>query len=208
MARPKGDIEPRILHAARGRFLADGVDAASLRHIARDAGTSIGMIYYYFPTKDDLFLAVIDEVYDKFLVDLEQALAPEGSTRERLRRMYRRVAHTTDDEVEIVRLVAREIMVSSARRDRIIERMQRGHLPLALRTLGEGMLSGELRRDVHPLVLMMATFALAGPPQIMRRALGDRMPVPGAPAGEDLADLLVDVLFDGIGGSGGISEDG
>jgi AcrR family transcriptional regulator len=203
MARPKSDIEPRILHAARGRFLADGVDAASLRHIARDAGTSIGMIYYYFPTKDDLFLAVIEEVYEKFLADLEQALAPQGSTRERLRRVYRRIAHATDDEVEIVHLVAREGMVSSVRRERIIERIQRGHLPLALRTLGEGMVSGELRRDVHPLVLMMATFALAGPPQIMRRVLGERMPAPGAPAGEDLADLLVDVLFDGIGGIGG-----
>jgi AcrR family transcriptional regulator len=200
MARPRSDIEPRILHAARKRFLADGVDAASLRHIARDAGTSIGMIYYYFPTKDDLFLAVIDEVYEKLLVDLEQALAPVGSTRDRLRRVYRRIAHATDDEVEILRLVAQEGMVSSARRARIIERIQRGHVPLMLRALGEGMVSGELRRNVHPLVLMMATLALAGPPQIMRRVLGDRLPVPGAPAGEDLADLLVDVLFDGIGG--------
>lgn len=203
MARPRSDIEPRILHAARKRFLDDGVDAASLRHIARDAGTSIGMIYYYFPTKDDLFLGVVEEVYETFLADLEQALAPEGSTRDRLRRVYRRIASATDDEVEIVRLVAREGMVSSARRDRIIERFQRGHLPLALRALGEGMLSGELRRDLHPIVLMMATFALAGPPQIIRRALGERLPVPGAPAGEALADLLVDVLFDGIGGIGG-----
>jgi AcrR family transcriptional regulator len=205
MARPKSDIEPRILHAARKRFLDDGVDAASLRHIARDAGTSIGMIYYYFPTKDDLFLAVIEEVYEKLLADLEQALAPEGSTRDRMRRVYRRIAHATDDEVEILRLVAREGMVSSARRDRIIERVQRGHVPLALRALGQGVVSGEVRRDVHPLVLMMAMFALAGPPQIMRRVIGDRLPVPGAPAGEDLADLLVDVLFDGIRGDAGTS---
>ena len=59
MARPKSDIEPRIIHAARRRFLEDGVDGASLRKIAREAGTNIGMIYYYFPTKDDLFLAYV-----------------------------------------------------------------------------------------------------------------------------------------------------
>ena len=31
MARPRSDIAPRILHAARERFLAEGVDGASLR---------------------------------------------------------------------------------------------------------------------------------------------------------------------------------
>jgi AcrR family transcriptional regulator len=199
MARPRSDIEPRILHAARARFLADGVDPASLRHIARDAGTSIGMIYYYFPTKDDLFFAVVEEVYEKLLADLEHALTPEGSTRDRLRRVYRRIAAATEDEVTILRLVAREVMVSSSRLDRIIDRVRRGHLPLALQALLQGVRAGDLRPDVHPMILMMATFSLAGPPQIMRRLLGDRMPVPGAPAGQDLADLLVDVLFEGIG---------
>jgi AcrR family transcriptional regulator len=38
--------------------LGDGVDGASLREIAREAGTNIGMVVYYFATKDDLFLAV------------------------------------------------------------------------------------------------------------------------------------------------------
>jgi AcrR family transcriptional regulator len=199
MARPRSDIEPRILHAARARFLADGVDTASLRHIARDAGTSIGMIYYYFPTKDDLFFAVVEEVYEKLLVDLEAALAPEGSTRARLRRVYRRIAAANEDEVAILRLVAREVMVSSSRLDRILDRVRRGHLPLALQAVLQGVRAGDLRADVHPMILMMATFALAGPPQIMRRLLGNRLPVPGAPAGEDLADTLVDVLFDGIG---------
>ena len=54
MARPRGDIAPRILHAARRRFLTEGIDGASLRGIAADAGTNIGMVYYYFPTKDEM----------------------------------------------------------------------------------------------------------------------------------------------------------
>src|SRR4029077_6434218 len=57
MARPRSDIQPRIVRAARERFLAEGVDGASLRTIASDAGTNVGMVFYYFPTKDDLFLA-------------------------------------------------------------------------------------------------------------------------------------------------------
>jgi AcrR family transcriptional regulator len=199
MARPRSDIAPRILDAARARFLSDGVDAASLRHIARDAGTSIGMIYYYFPSKDDLFFAVIDEVYENLLADLAAALAPDGSTRDRLRRVYRRIARASDDEVAILRLVAREAMVSSARLGRLVERARQGHVALALEALRAGVRAGDVRADLHPLLLMMATFALAGPPQIMRRLLGDGLPGPAAPAGEALADMLVDILFEGIG---------
>src|SRR5262249_27779376 len=67
MPRPRTDIRVRILHAARARFAAKGVDGSSLRSIAADARTSIGMIYYYFPSKDALFLAVVEEVYGNLL---------------------------------------------------------------------------------------------------------------------------------------------
>ena len=67
MPRPPSDIAARIVEAARDRFLLQGVDGASLRSIAADAGTNIGMVYYYFKTKDDLFLAVIEEAYAQLL---------------------------------------------------------------------------------------------------------------------------------------------
>ena len=41
MARPRSDIEPRIVHAARERFLHEGVDGASLRTIASNARRSV-----------------------------------------------------------------------------------------------------------------------------------------------------------------------
>jgi AcrR family transcriptional regulator len=74
VARPKSDIQERIVAAAHQRFLAEGVEATSLRNIAKDADTSIGMVYYYYTTKDDLFLAVVEETYQVILADLEQRL--------------------------------------------------------------------------------------------------------------------------------------
>ena len=143
MARPRSDIEPRIVHAARRRFLEDGVDGASLRNIARDAGTNIGMIYYYFPTKDDLFLAVVEEIYEKVLLDLETALAAAEPFEARVAAVYRRAGSLTDDEVDVFRLVVREAMVSSSRLDRLVERFKRGHIALMLRAVAEGMAFAE-----------------------------------------------------------------
>src|SRR5262245_34414577 len=99
MARPRSDISTRIVHAARARFLQSGVDGASLRHIARDARTNIGMIYYYFPSKDDLFLAVVEEVYVGLLKDLALALAPDAPVEERIGRLYLRIGRASEREL-------------------------------------------------------------------------------------------------------------
>ncbi len=199
MPRPKGDIEPRIVAAARRRFEKEGVDGASLRAIAKDAGTSIGMIYYYFPTKDDLFLSAVEATYERVLADLEATLSPELPARERLVNLFTRLARLDDEEVSMMRLIAREALVSSSRLDRLIERFKHGHVPLILRTIVDGVREGLLDRTRHPLVLLFATAGLAGPPQLMRRVLGERLPLPAAPQGEALARELVDVLLNGVG---------
>lgn len=198
MARPRTDIAPRIRVAARRHFLKNGVDGATLRAIAREAGTSIGMIYYYFPTKDDLFFAVVEEQYEKVLGDMEQALTPEFTVHERLQRLFERIAEVRDEEADVLRLVAQEGLMGTARFDRLVERFLAGHVPLILRTLMDGMQGGVLDRRRHPIVLLLATAGLAGPPQFIRRALGERVPVPGAPSGKALAHELVDVLLHGI----------
>lgn len=198
MARPRTDIAPRILEAAKHRFMQHGVDGASLRAIAKDAKTSIGMVYYYYPTKDDLFFAVVETVYERFLSKLEVALNPEGSVEERLGRLYAQLAQITDDESEMLRLVVRDVLTSSTRFERLLNRFLRGHVPLVLRTVMEGLSDGTFDRRHHPIVLVFATFVLAGPPQAIRRALGSKVPIPGVPEGAELAKAMLDVLLHGV----------
>jgi AcrR family transcriptional regulator len=198
MARPRTDISARILKAAKRRFRERGVDGTSLRTIAKDARTSIGMIYYYFPTKDDLFLAVVEQTYQKLLVDLEQAITPGVPFAERLVRLYERIGAASKDELDVLRMFLQEALFSSSRFERVVSRFLRGHVPLVLAMLVDGVGEQALDARRHPMVLLFATFALAGPPQLMRKVLDKRLPVPGAPAGNALARELVDVLLHGI----------
>ena len=200
MPRPRTDIEPRILHAARDRFLHDGVDGASLRAIARAAGTSIGMLYYYFPSKDDLFLAVVEEVYRKLLGDLEEALAPaHGPARDRLGRLYARIAATGDDELAVVRMVLREVLLGSPRLSRLIERFQHGHVPLVLETLAAGQREGAIRTDLPLPLLLLVTFGVGAVPQLVARNLGHLLgPAARLPPPARLAELLLEILLHGV----------
>jgi AcrR family transcriptional regulator len=196
MPRTRSDIGPRIVHAARARFLAEGVDGASLRAIAQDAGTSIGMVYYYFKTKDDLFFAVVEETYERLLEDLTRACDPKLPPKERMRRLYRRVGEVDAHESQIIRLVVREALVSSTRLTRLIDRFKRGHFPLVIATLADGMREGSIRSDVPPIVLLPIAAAVGVLPQFVLDQLAPRLPVPH---GEELADLLVELLWQGIG---------
>ena len=202
MARPRTDIQPRILHAARARFLAQGVEGASLRDIAKDAKTSIGMVYYYFATKDDLFQAVVEEIYAGLLHDMAACLAakPEGEcTQARLERASARVGKASAEELQVVRLIVHEALLGSDRFRRLFERFQRGHLALIAGVLGDGLRQGEVVPDVPLPVLLVATLGMLALPQVVRRVAGDQGVFVILPDADAFARTLSGLLFSGIG---------
>lgn len=199
MARPRTDIGPRVVAAARARFLERGVDGASLRQIAADAKTSIGMVYYYYPTKDDLFLAVVEEVYIELLRDLEEALKPDVGIEERLDRVFLRVGRLSERELEVVRLIASEVLFSTERLALIADRFKRGHIPMLLATLLQGIQAGVLTSRVHPGALVLTLVGSAGFAQIFRRIADPAVPKAlGVPEGPALSRALLDLVLNGI----------
>lgn len=70
------DKRTRILEAATTEFAEKGFSAANINIIAKNAGISIGSMYNYFASKDDLFLVVFDEGYKL----LENAIAEVSNT--------------------------------------------------------------------------------------------------------------------------------
>jgi len=53
----------RILSAATSEFARHGFGGARVDRIAAKAGANKRMLYYYFGSKDALFLAVLEEAY-------------------------------------------------------------------------------------------------------------------------------------------------
>jgi AcrR family transcriptional regulator len=203
MARRRTEIAPRIVAAAREKFLAQGVDGASLREIAREGGTNIGMVYYYFPTKDDLLLAVVEEIYRGMAADIRAALSLEAPLEERIRALYARIAAMSDEEFTVVRIVLREALVSSDRLRKLFDRfsVEGGHVQLIAATVLSGIEEGSLRPDLHPLLAMVATMALGFLPVVARRLALSAMPAVELPAPEEMAANLTRALLEGIGRS-------
>ncbi len=81
-----------VLDAAAAHFRARGFHAVSMREIARAAGMIAGSIYYHFPSKEDLFLAVYEEGVRSISARVREAVAGTDDPWERLSRACR--AHT------------------------------------------------------------------------------------------------------------------
>ena len=72
---PREDRLEAVVAAARRRFETHGYKGTSVADIAGDVGVNTGSIHWYFPTKDDLFAAVVARVAEESRESVEVALA-------------------------------------------------------------------------------------------------------------------------------------
>jgi AcrR family transcriptional regulator len=77
-----------ILDAARDCILKFGYAKSSLEDIAKQAAISRPLIYRKFKSKEEIFGAVLEDIFETQYRAAEQALAKPGSKREKLMSLY------------------------------------------------------------------------------------------------------------------------
>jgi TetR/AcrR family transcriptional regulator len=95
--KPRASRDPsrtikRIIEAAREEFGANGFDGAKMEHIARRAGVSKQLVYFYFNGKDELYgevLKLISLASYEWLLKIDfEALEPEAAIRTYIETIY------------------------------------------------------------------------------------------------------------------------
>jgi len=79
----------RILDAGISEFAAKGFPGANINVIARKAGISIGSMYKYFGSKEDLFLTIIEQAHGLLAGALEEIDRSSGDIFEKIEKMVR-----------------------------------------------------------------------------------------------------------------------
>jgi TetR/AcrR family transcriptional regulator len=82
---PRGTPERRILNATLATIARNTISGTRTREIAQLAGMSQGNLHYYFPSKADLFLALLNDMLEAF-VD-ERAAEVSSSNLDPLRKL-------------------------------------------------------------------------------------------------------------------------
>lgn len=142
----------RIQRAARTVFAEKGYAKTSIEQIAREASLSVGAIYLYFRSKEDLYVSLLEETLDLFDTELRQIRArSEVSAPERLRNAWSFLTQWAATDVEasrVLRLISQP-NVRAQLSDEVVEAVGKG-LAQTREHLGaivqDGMNSGQYRR--------------------------------------------------------------
>ncbi|MHB0953780.1 MAG: TetR/AcrR family transcriptional regulator [Allorhizobium sp.] len=156
----------QILDAAFEEFVANGFTATRIEDIADRIGVTKGTIYVYFPTKEELFAAMIDHISVPLEELLRDSAGLKGTCVERLQSLlllfYEMVSKDRPSR-ELIRIVISEgsrfPQVIHAHHDKLIEPL----FALTQSLLDEGVSTGEFRNApaalapviVAPIITMM-----------------------------------------------------
>jgi len=108
--RLEEDRVAELLDVAAEVFLREGFSAASTNEIARRANSSKSTFYSRFPTKESLFLAVIERRMEFVLEEMTSLLPPEAPMEDALREYGSRFLRTvlSEKQIKLLRLISME----------------------------------------------------------------------------------------------------
>jgi AcrR family transcriptional regulator len=151
-----------ILEVATAEFASKGLAGARIDEIAALTRTSKRMIYYYFESKEGLYIRVLEEAYAR-IRRIESDLHLENLEPERALRTL--VAFTYDYQLgnpDFIRLVMNENMHHGEylARSNLIRKLNVPVIRAVEEVYRRGVASGVFRPDVDPVDLHMSISAL------------------------------------------------
>lgn len=84
MKKPAHETRQHILDVTRALMTRKGYTAVGLAEVVAAAGVPKGSFYYYFKSKEEFGLALLDEYFSAYLVTVDRLLTAEGAGAERL----------------------------------------------------------------------------------------------------------------------------
>src|ERR671922_341049 len=112
----------QLLEVARKVFAARGYHVVTMDAVAREAGVTKPILYDHFPSKKDLYLALIDADLATLREEVRKALAAPTGNRERIRSSFQAYFDFVDEHAEGFRLLMQETVGAEDEfRDRVSE---------------------------------------------------------------------------------------
>jgi len=165
------DTRRRILDIARGVYAERGYEAATNKEIADLAFMTTAALYYHFPSKRDLYLAVHDDARERVYSRFEEVLDPTQSFTDQLLSILMATHELNEEDPTLAQFLAaartdmkRRIDLQQALHERASHREQ-----FFERIVDAGVRSGEIAPANRHLVQVFITAVIAG----MTDALSD-----------------------------------
>jgi TetR/AcrR family transcriptional regulator len=152
-----------ILTTAAKHFVEKGYDGARIDEIVSDTDTSKKLLYHYFLSKENLFVAVLERIYTEFSLQRGETWRTEKSPIEGLRKLAGETFNALVKMPEIVSLLNTENLFKAIHIRKLLQIKAIYH-PL-LDGIGELLARGEkagvFRKGIDPIQFYISMSALS-----------------------------------------------
>lgn len=160
--RQREETRERILEAAVEAFAEMGFRGASTREIARRASTNQGLITYHFRSKEDLWRAAADGIFERLGAQLAERMEALDLTdpRERAREAIRQYVRFAAAHPELFRIMVDEGRVADDRMKWLVDT----HLRPRFEVIAPGLMEVA---GINEALVPHAFYAMAGAASLM-----------------------------------------
>jgi AcrR family transcriptional regulator len=130
-----------LLEAARNVLAAKGYHGTKIVDIARHAGIGVGTFYLYYPTKEAIFVALVEDSVRRLKAELDGARARHETPLERSHAATETFFHFAQENRELFRIV----FGHEASFHDVVRRSQEMFTRDVMENLADGMRSGAFR---------------------------------------------------------------
>jgi AcrR family transcriptional regulator len=141
----------QILAAAMACFARQGYHATSMDDVVRESGLSVGAIYSYFPSKEDLLLTLSDDRAQQTLAYMGELFARPGSMAAKSREAVDYFFDRLSDELVPLMRVNVEFFSQALKSEALKDRQNRRYDSIRqffTSLLSDAQQRGEVRHDV------------------------------------------------------------
>ena len=149
----KLDTKTHIMDIARRMTMQQGFDALSYRDISEEVGIKTSSIHYYFPSKQDLAEALVDDYIQYFTEGFEGINQSQSTGYERIKALVNLIVTTSGEDRQLClcgMLSANVSAVSGSTKDKLGDFFQRFE-NWVTETLKLGVLDGSVHHLVRPV---------------------------------------------------------
>jgi AcrR family transcriptional regulator len=193
----KEDIVVReIIDTARTLFKQTGFKKTTMGDIARSLGRAKSSLYYYYPSKEDIFEAVLHAEMDELTNQIHQAIRSATSSKEKLIIYCRCRLNKLNQLRNLSDALKTEIAELHCIMTDLRSKFDTTHVEMIKEILAEGVSNGEFKKinagNIELVAyLMVSSFRGLAVPLMVSQNLSPQL---------DLQiDSIVDIMVEGIG---------
>lgn len=180
----------QVMNAAAEAFQAKGFQAVSMSDIAARLGSDRASVYYYFASKQEIFLALVEQAVRANVEQIEAVAATGEPATVRLRRVIESLAESYERHYPYLHLYIQEDMrqLSESSDEKHLRELGDRYDDAIMRIALDGVESGEFRPGVDPHMLR---FAVLGALNWTHRWYRPGGRLSGAEIGRAFSDLFL-----------------